>query len=60
MGTHTVAWKHPDGTGGQHQFREYEYAFAYMLVVAERAPQARVWFDQDLIQRGAIAEDIGD
>ncbi len=39
MSTHTVAWKYADGHGGQCNFGEYESAFAYMLVVAEEAPQ---------------------
>ncbi|HQY29400.1 MAG TPA: hypothetical protein PK956_03125 [Burkholderiaceae bacterium] len=55
--THTVAWKYPDGTGGQCRFGEYESAFAYMLVVAEQSPQARVWFDDDVIQRGYAGDD---
>ena len=33
MSTHTVAWKYADGSGGRHDFGEYESAFAYMLVV---------------------------
>jgi len=52
MNTHTVTWKYPDGSGGQCSFGEYESAFAYMLVVAERSPQARVWFDDAVIQFG--------
>lgn len=57
MSTHTVAWKYADGSGGRHDFGEYESAFAYMLVVAEQSPQARVWFDHDVIQRGFVGED---
>lgn len=57
MSTHTVAWKYADGSGGRHAFGEYESAFAYMLVVAEQSPQARVWFDDDVIQRGFVGED---
>lgn len=52
MSTHTVTWKYPDGSGGQCSFGEYESAFAYMLVVAEQSPQARVWFDDTVIQSG--------
>ena len=52
MNTHTVTWKYADGSGGQFSFGEYESAFAYMLVVAEQSPQARVWFDDALIQFG--------
>ncbi len=52
MNTHTVTWKYPDGSGGQCSFGEYESAFAYMLVVAEQSPQARVWFDDAVIQFG--------
>lgn len=57
MSTHTVAWKYADGHGGQCNFGEYESAFAYMLVVAEEAPQARVWFDGDVIQRGFVTDE---
>ena len=53
MNTHTVTWKCPDGSGGQCSFGEYESAFAYMLVVAEQSPQARVWFDDAVIQSGS-------
>ncbi|GMV00377.1 MAG: hypothetical protein AMXMBFR52_00330 [Burkholderiales bacterium] len=52
MSHHTVKWTHPDGTGGRHEFGEYESAFAYMLVVAGQSPQARVWFDDTVIQAG--------
>lgn len=57
MRTHTVAWKHADGHGGQCNVGEYESAFACMLVVAGEAPQARVWFDGGLIQRGFVADE---
>lgn len=59
MGKHTVAWKYADGTSGQSDFAEYESAFAYMLVVAEQAPQARVWFDEGVIQRGFAGDEDG-
>jgi hypothetical protein len=52
MNTHTVTWKYADGTGGRCDFGEYESAFAWMLVVAEQSPQARVWFDDAVVQLG--------
>lgn len=59
MSSHTVAWKYADGRGGRFDFGEYESAFAYMLVVAEQSPDARVWFDNDLVQRGFAGDDEG-
>lgn len=53
MNHHTVRWTCPDGTGGRFEFGEYESAFAYMLVMAEQSPQARVWFDDLVIQSGS-------
>ncbi|MBX3704981.1 MAG: hypothetical protein KF822_14500 [Steroidobacteraceae bacterium] len=52
MNTHTVTWKYADGTGGRYDFGEYESAFAWMLVVAEQSPQARVWLDDAVVQPG--------
>lgn len=57
MGTHTVAWKYADGSGGRCDFGEYESAFAYMLIMAGQSPQARVWFDDDVVQRGDVGDD---